>query len=862
MNMKHYIYTNNNCIGCNHCISICPIPGANIAEKTNNKNHIRVNMSKCILCGQCLNVCTHDARHYVDDTETLFQDLKNGESISIAIDPAFYINYPNIANGVLGYLRSIGIKKIYNVSFGADISAWAHIEFFLNDANQGGIIATCPTIVNYIEKYEPSIIPALIPINSPLFCLAVYVRKYLKDSNKLVFLSPCISNFPEIEDEATQNLVNYNVTFEHFFKASKDVDFNMYYSESDIPDFKLGALYPFSGGMKENLEHFIGYEKTIRNKSTILQNRNEIASLMSIAEHNCNKGVFFEALNCSNGCCSGPCIDRTSFSIEKIVEQHQCIRFNILQNNKTKEYERTLPRATRLDIFRNNFKDLDLQDFHREYHNKYLKPFNVPKEIINEVFVRMHKNTEESRHIDCHACGYNSCHQMAEAIANGYNNIENCVQYEKQENYKLFTSDQLTGLPNKYLFIKDLSAILAAQDRSEFAVMQINIKNFIFINQQVGFIKGNDILAEFAAKAKELFDETKNEKIYLLNGNNFYVISKKERINDLFYKLNHLELVTLKQFQIADITNLSIRAALYNITGDETNTDTVIDRISTTYFTVRSQANKDFAVYDQDIAKKVSQTISISQHIQQALLNNSLYIVLQPKVNQVTKQLVGAEALIRWNHNGTVIPPDKFIPVCESTGFIKRLDFFMLNQVCKKLDEWIKKGLDLVPISVNFSKHHFTHQEVAERICNIIDFWEIPHNLVEIEFTETSVAEMKELLKSTIDILKDKGISVSIDDFGSGYSSLSLLQDLNFDVLKLDKSFIKTVIDNKRARTVIANVINMANELDMSIIAEGVETQEELSILKNLKCNVIQGFIFDKPLSSEDFEKRLINKQY
>ena len=186
----------------------------------------------------------------------------------------------------------------------------------------------------------------------------------------------------------------------------------------------------------------------------------------------------------------------------------------------------------------------------------------------------------------------------------------------------------------------------------------------------------------------------------------------------------------------------------------------------------------------------------------------------------------------------------------------------MLNQVCKKLDEWIKKGLDLVPISVNFSKHHFTHQEVAERICNIIDFWEIPHNLVEIEFTETSVAEMKELLKSTIDILKDKGISVSIDEFGSGYSSLSLLQDLNFDVLKLDKSFIKTVIDNKRARTVIANVINMANELDMSIIAEGVETQEELSILKNLKCNVIQGFIFDKPLSVEDFEQRLINKQY
>lgn len=819
-------------------------------------------MSKCILCGQCLSVCKHDARYYVDDTDSFFQDLNNGESLSIAIDPSFFINYPNIANGVLGYLRSIGVKKIYNASFGADISTWAHIEYFLNDANQGGIIATCPTIVNFIEKYEPSIIPALIPIYSPIFCLAVYVRKYLNDSNKLVFLSPCISNFPEIEDEATHNLISYNVTFEHFFKKLKDIDFNQYYSESDIADFDLGALYPFPGGMKENLEHFIGYEKTIISKSPVLYSRSELGSLKSIAEHNCTKGVFFELLNCNNGCCSGPCIDKTSFSIEKIVEQHQCIRFNILQNGKSKEYDRTLPRTTRLDLFRSNFKDLDLQDFHREFHSKYLKPFTVPKEIINEVFVRMHKTSEESRHIDCHACGYNSCHQMAEAVANGYNNIENCVQYEKEENYKLFTYDQLTGLPNKYLFIKDLSDVLAAPNSSDFAVMQINIKNFIFINQQVGFIKGNDILAEFATKARELFDETKNEKIYLLNGNNFYVISKKERINDLFYKLNHLELLTLKQFQIADISNLSIRAALYNITGSEPNTDTVIDRISTTYFTVRSLHNKDFLVYDQDIAKQVSQTISISQHIQQALLNNSLYVVYQPKVNQLTNKLVGAEALIRWNHNGTVVPPDKFIPVCESTGFIKRLDFFMLNQICKKLDEWIKKGIELVPISVNFSKQHFTHQEVAERICNIIDFWKIPHNLIEVEFTETSIAEMKEILKNTIDILKDKGIPVSIDDFGSGYSSLSLLQDLDFDVLKLDKSFIKTVVVNKRARTVIANVINMAKELNMSVIAEGVETKEELSILKKLKCNVIQGFIFDKPLSVEDFEQRLINKQY
>lgn len=860
--MKHYIYTNDNCIGCNHCISVCPIPGANIAEKTNNKNHIRVNTSKCILCGQCLNVCKHDARGYIDDTEKFFQDLKDGADISVAIAPSFFVDYPNIANGVLGYLRSIGVKNIYNVSYGANIFTWALLEYYLDDNNTGGIFPNCPTIVNYIEKYVPSVIPALVPIRSPLFCLAIYARKYLKDTNKIAFLSPCVAHFSEIDDAYSDGLVSYNVTFEHFFKNLKDIDFNLYYSESDITDYGLGALYPFPGGIKENLEHFIGYEKTIVSKNLVLYNKSDVDSLKSIAEYNCTKGVFFELLNCSNGCNFGPCIDKSSFSIDKVVEQHQCIRFNMLQNGNLKEYAREMPRAERLEFFRNKFKDLNLHDFQREFHDKYLKPFKAPKEIIDEIFIRMHKNTEESRHIDCHSCGYNSCYQMAEAIANGYNNIENCVQFEKKENYKLFTSDQLTGLPNKYLFIKDLSDILAAEDRQNFAVMQINIKNFIFINQQVGFIKGNDILAEYASKAKEIVDGTENEKIYLLNGNNFYIIAKKERMNDLFYKLNHIELVSLKQNQIADINSLSIRAALYNITGDEKNTDTVIDRISTTYFTVRSTPSKDLVVYDQDIAKKVSQSIAISQHIQKALLNNSLYVVYQPKVNQLTNKLVGAEALIRWNNNGTVIPPDKFIPVCESTGFVKRLDFFMLNQVCKKMGEWKKKNIELVPVSVNFSKQHLMHQEVAERICNIIDFWKIPHNFIEIEFTETSIAEEKELLSNTIAVLKDKGISVSVDDFGSGYSSLNLLQDFNFDVLKLDKSLIKTIVENNRARIVIANVINMANALNMSIIAEGVETKEELMTLKNLNCNVIQGFIFDKPLSVEEFEQRLINKQY
>lgn len=863
MKNKNYIFTNEDCIGCNHCISVCPIPGANVAEQINHQNHIRIDTEKCILCGQCLNICSHNARNYTDDTDLFFEELNKGESISLAIDPAFFINYGTIAKGVLGYLRYLGIKKIYNASFGADISTWAHVNYFLENKNKGGILSSCSSIINYIEKFMPSQIPYLVPIQSPAFCLAIYAKKYLKDSNKIAFLSPCIAKSIEIQKNSNCGLIDYNVTFKHFFDKLKDVDFSSYFSESDVPDSGFGTISSFSGGIKENLEQFLDETSTIINKSSFLKDLNNINTLSIISEKNCKNGVILDLNNCDGSCCFGPCTEQSNYSIGNIIEQYQWTRTKFLRIKDEKyPFNQDFSKQQRIKLLQERFKDLNPKDFFRTFEENYYQPFKIPEEIINEVFLRMYKITEASKHIDCHSCGYRSCHQMAESIAIGFNSIENCVQYEKDENLKLFTYDQLTGLPNKYVLLKDLEKILQCSNCAEYAVMQINIKRFMFINQQVGFSKGNLILAEFASKAKILFNEPENEKIYLMNGNNFYIIAKKERINDLFFKLNHLELDTLKQDELTDVKNLSIRAALYNITGKETNPDDIIDRISNTYFTARSAPNTDFMVFDQTISEKVSRTLTISQQISKALLNEAFFVVFQPKVNQITRTLIGAEALIRWNNNGKVIPPGDFVQICENSGFIKRLDFYMLNQVCKKIDEWLKKGYEPVTVSVNFSKQHLTHQDVAERICNVIDFWNIPHNLIEIEFTETSFAEMKETLKNTIDVLLSKDIAVSIDDFGSGYSSLSLLQDFNFNVLKLDKSFIETIVDNIKARKVISNIITMAKNLDMKVIAEGVETEDELLILKDLNCNIIQGYIFDKPLTSEDFEKRIINKVY
>lgn len=179
--MKHnqgLIYTNDNCIGCNRCISGCPVLGANVSIVENGQNRIYVDGSKCIHCGRCLKTCRHNAREYRDDTKRFVEDLKRGEAISIVIAPAVYINLAEKANNLFGYLKFLGANKIYNVSFGADITTWAYLNYIEKNKLEGGISQPCPVIVNYIEKYCQELREKLLPIQSPLMCSAIYINKY------------------------------------------------------------------------------------------------------------------------------------------------------------------------------------------------------------------------------------------------------------------------------------------------------------------------------------------------------------------------------------------------------------------------------------------------------------------------------------------------------------------------------------------------------------------------------------------------------------------------------------------------------------------------------------------------------------
>lgn len=245
-----------------------------------------------------------------------------------------------------------------------------------------------------------------------------------------------------------------------------------------------------------------------------------------------------------------------------------------------------------------------------------------------------------------------------------------------------------------------------------------------------------------------------------------------------------------------------------------------------------------------------------------AIQNKEFVVYFQPKVSISDMKIAGAEALVRWNFNGQILPPVKFIPFCERTGLVIDIDFYVLEETCRKMREWLDAGLDLVRISVNFSKYHFNEADVAERIYKVIQGYKIPPEYIEVEFTETAYLDKEELLEYTVDKLKSYGIKSSIDDFGSGYSSLTLLQNMDFEVVKIDKSLLGKGVENEKAKKVISSIIHMAKELKMEVLAEGVETVEELNLLRELNCDVVQGYFFDKPLPVEEFETRLKSGRY
>jgi len=300
------VYTNDKCIGCNRCISLCPAITANHAVGEGEDCKIYVSGDSCIACGACFDTCEHDARSYRDDTEHFFNDLKKGENISLLIAPSFMVNYPDEYEGILWGLKQLGVKHFINVSFGADIATWAYLNYLSSNKAEGTIAQPCPTVVTYIEKYIPELISKLVPVHSPMMCAAIYAKKYMGINDKLAFISPCIAKKNEIEDPNTEGYVSYNITFDHLISYIKEneVDISGKGVKSEI-ESGLGDIYPMPGGLKKNILWFCGEEVFVRQ----IEGKENTYKFLNDYSKRIVQGkelpFLVDALNCDGGCIYG-----------------------------------------------------------------------------------------------------------------------------------------------------------------------------------------------------------------------------------------------------------------------------------------------------------------------------------------------------------------------------------------------------------------------------------------------------------------------------------------------------------------------------------------------------------------------------
>ena len=412
-------------------------------------------------------------------------------------------------------------------------------------------------------------------------------------------------------------------------------------------------------------------------------------------------------------------------------------------------------------------------------------------------------------------------------------------------------TDQTTGLSNLGGFISTINRFIKSGRIMDYAAAYFNICNFKYINQLVSFQDGDSVMRQYASKVSALVGP--DEMVARLGGDNYVVLVRKEGL-EVF--LDQLDNITVEVATTSGVKHvpLSVRVGIYQIDRPIHAPGELMTPISVAQQICRENKNIRKVYYTPDMSKQVFHEKKVVMDFNRALEEGQFHAYFQPKVDLSNGRLCGAEALARWEIRGEVILPAKFVPMLEKDGTVCRLDYEMLAQTCDMISGWKKKGLTPVVISVNMSRWHLKEADFVDRIEEIVKQYDVEPEWIEIEVTETVDFEEYNTMLKVLTDLKNRGFNTSIDDFGSGYSSLTMLHRLEVDVIKLDQGFLWE--QSEKGNILIKNIINMAKELGVKVLAEGVETTQHRDFLNSCGCDMAQGFLYAKPLRREEFERR------
>lgn len=415
--------------------------------------------------------------------------------------------------------------------------------------------------------------------------------------------------------------------------------------------------------------------------------------------------------------------------------------------------------------------------------------------------------------------------------------------------------DEVTGYPNKNLFISKAESILLEKDNTK-AYVILDIKQFKLINDKYGYKRGNELLIYIS---KVIYEKIDKEEIFSrFSADKFHMLIGYKDNDDLEKMLeeisNNINNFKIKN-NIFDLININYGVKL--IEESDQSIHSIGDKAMIA-LEKSKKGNLFVNYYNEEMRQEILEEQFLESQTKKAFIENEFKLYIQPKYDIENNDIIGGEALVRWeNPDKGIIFPDKFIPLFEKNGDIIKLDEYMLHKTCDWIKSRIDRNLKYFPISVNQSRLNMYSLNHIENFTDIVDSYQIPRDLIEMEITENMFLEDLNSVKKSLEKLHSYGFKVSMDDFGAGHSSLNVLQDINVDVIKLDRKFCSFSGNEARGKTIIKNIVSMAKELNIDIIAEGVEFKEQAEYLKSIGCKKAQGYYYSRPITVEAFERLL-----
>ena len=410
------------------------------------------------------------------------------------------------------------------------------------------------------------------------------------------------------------------------------------------------------------------------------------------------------------------------------------------------------------------------------------------------------------------------------------------------------------GMLSRDVFVDKALEKIRENKGVEYYSLVVAITDFDAMRRLYGEEKGEEIVKGYAKKLVSLCDE--QELVGHRGNDKFAMLIKKENKNKLDELMEKYEMkLEIDGKEVSIIINAY--AGVSTIDSDSATYEKLIvePRLALSY-----GVNNGIKMVKitNEIRDRMLNRRRIEDSFADALEKEYIKLWFQPKIDIRTDKIVGVEALARWIEPDRKYFPNEFVPILEESGLIKELDFYVLERACKYMAEWRKAGHDIVPLSVNFSRVNLEDLNLAYKINEIIEKYHIKKNQITVEITETASEKMKDKMRYFLDTMHEYGIQTSVDDFGTGYASLSILRDFTMDEIKIDKSFIDAPVFQNKYRIIVEGIVEMAKSLGMKVIVEGVETELQKEFLKEVGCYYVQGYLYDKPLPRDEFEERLV----